>query len=72
MCFHFSSFSSSSSPKDDDSLKYYEMYNLTGGIFKWMNDGYSVYNEDNQITDRCHPYNKVWGRLLNKQFHPSE
>lgn len=46
------------------------MYNLAGGIFKWINEGYSVYNHENHVTNVCHPYNRIWGKFLYKQFHP--
>lgn len=39
------------------------VYNLRGGIFRWYNSGYPVYN-DSGPTDKVHPYNAFWGRLL--------
>jgi rhodanese-related sulfurtransferase len=41
------------------------IYNLRGGIFRWYNNGYPVYNASGP-TDKVHPYNAFWGRLLKK------
>lgn len=40
--------------------------NMYGGIFEWVNDGYPVYNNNGQVTDEIHAYNKTWGIWLNK------
>lgn len=37
--------------------------NLRGGIFRWHNRGYPVYDAHGQ-TDDVHPYNFFWGKLL--------
>ncbi len=42
------------------------LYNLRGGIFRWYNSGYPVYN-DSAETDSVHPYNKIWGQLIQKR-----
>lgn len=43
-----------------------EVYNLYGGIFKWVNESRVVVNGQNQQTKNIHPYNFFWGRLLTK------
>lgn len=40
--------------------------NLRGGIFRWYNQGYSVYNSGGE-TDQIHPYDQFWGRLVHKR-----
>ncbi len=45
------------------------VYNLEGSIFEWANSGKSVYRGHNKVFV-VHPYNGVWGRFLNKQYHP--
>ncbi len=42
------------------------LYNLRGGIFRWYNNGYPVYNDSTE-TDSVHPFNKIWGQLLQKR-----
>ena len=44
------------------------VYNLEKSIFGWANAGYPVV-QGNQPTDKVHPYNKLWGRLLDKKYH---
>ncbi len=41
--------------------------NLEGSIFKWANEGRPVYR-DSVETTKVHPYDKFWGRLLNKDL----
>lgn len=45
-------------------LGVWDIYNLEGGIFLWHNEGMEVEN-NNGTTDLIHPYNTVWGRLIN-------
>ena len=40
-----------------------EKYNLKGGIFKWFNMGFKLYDL-NGVTKKIHPYNKRWSKLL--------
>ncbi|MFT7557012.1 MAG: rhodanese-related sulfurtransferase [Planctomycetota bacterium] len=40
--------------------------NLKGGIFNWHNQSRALFNENGQ-TDKVHPYNSRWGRLLDRQ-----
>ena len=40
--------------------------NLTGGIFRWHNEQRELVNGNGQ-TDIVHPYNRRWGRLVNRK-----
>lgn len=42
---------------------YEQVFNLEGSIFKWANEGRSVYR-DNQIVQQVHPYNQFWQWFL--------
>nr|CAB3263211.1 uncharacterized protein LOC104266301 [Phallusia mammillata] len=42
-----------------------KLYNLEGSIFKWANEGRPVVTNDNQPIKFVHPFNSVWGKLLN-------
>jgi rhodanese-related sulfurtransferase len=39
------------------------VYNLGGGIFQWANEGRPVYR-DGERVQKVHPYDGLWGRLL--------
>lgn len=41
------------------------VFNLEGGLFEWANQGRSMV-QNGQPTDRVHPYNEAWGRLLKR------
>lgn len=43
---------------------YQNVYNLYGGIFQWKNEGYPVYNSEEETTDKVHAYNWLWGKWL--------
>ncbi len=43
---------------------YTNVKNLYGGIFEWKNNGNPVYGTDGLKTDKVHPYDKQWGKLL--------
>ncbi len=45
---------------------YENVYNLHGGIFQWKNQGYPIYNMNDQETDSVHAYSKEWGKWLLK------
>lgn len=47
------------------SAGYTRIYNLYGGIFQWVNEGFPVYNEQGK-TNNVHAYSKMWGIWLNK------
>lgn len=43
------------------------VHNLEGSIFAWANEGRPVYQGEREVR-QVHPYNKVWGQLLNKEL----
>ena len=47
-----------------ESAGFTNVSNLEGSIFTWANNGYPVYRENESVQD-VHPYNRVWGQLLN-------
>lgn len=50
-----------------------QVRNLEGSIFKWANEGRPIYR-GNQQVHQVHPYDRTWGRLLNRrlrsEIHP--
>ena len=47
------------------ALGYIEVYNLYGGIFEWVNQGYQVVTgKEAEPTEKVHAYDKVWGVWL--------
>ncbi|QBA65029.1 rhodanese-like domain-containing protein [Muriicola soli] len=47
-------------------LGYSDVKNMSGGIFKWMEEDLPVVDADDRETKRVHAYNKFWGLLLTK------
>ncbi|MCC5625793.1 rhodanese-like domain-containing protein [Nostoc sp. CHAB 5715] len=47
------------------------IYNLSGGIFQWANEGRFIFRDD-QHTQVVHPYNAIWGKLLKSSYHAQE
>lgn len=45
---------------------YKHVFNLYGGIFEWVNEGYQIYNQKGKPTNRIHAYDRFWGRYLEK------
>lgn len=45
---------------------YTHVQNMEGSIFKWANEGRPVYRDGKQ-AEKVHPYNKTWGRLLDRE-----
>lgn len=43
-----------------------KVLNLQGGIFDWVNLGYSVYDSAGNETKKIHAYSKSWGKWLIK------
>lgn len=43
-----------------------QVMNLKGGIFNWHNQSRTLVNASGQ-TDKVHPYDSRWGRLLDRQ-----
>lgn len=46
------------------------VYNLEGSIFRWANEGRPVYR-DGQPVRHVHPYDALWGQLLDRELHAS-
>lgn len=44
---------------------YTNVYNLYGGIFEWKNNGFKVYN-NNEETNKVHGFSKEWSKWLLK------
>lgn len=38
--------------------------NLYGGIFQWKNENFDVVNQQGEVTDSVHTYNKRWSKWL--------
>ncbi|MEA5623977.1 rhodanese-like domain-containing protein [Nostoc sp. UHCC 0251] len=47
------------------------IYNLSGGIFQWANEGRLMFRDD-RPTQVVHPYNAIWGKLLKSSYHAQE
>ena len=47
-----------------NNLGYKNILNLYGGIFKWVNMGFPIYNNNKQETYKVHAYSKKWGKWL--------
>ncbi|MBG1241851.1 rhodanese-like domain-containing protein [Nostoc sp. NZL] len=47
------------------------IYNLSGGIFQWANEGRLIF-KDEHPTQLVHPYNAMWGKLLKATYHAQE
>jgi rhodanese-related sulfurtransferase len=43
---------------------YSTVVNLTGGIFKWTNEGRPLLREEGRPTAMVHPYDQRWGYLV--------
>ena len=49
-----------------------DVYNLEGSIFKWANEGRILVDSEDKKTIYCHPYNMVWGKLLESRLRKYE
>nr|MDZ8213709.1 rhodanese-like domain-containing protein [Nostoc sp. ChiSLP03a] len=47
------------------------IYNLSGGIFQWANEGRPIF-QNGHLTKVVHPYNAIWGKLLKAIYHAQE
>ncbi|MEX1003718.1 MAG: rhodanese-like domain-containing protein [Crocinitomicaceae bacterium] len=45
---------------------YTNVYNLYGGIFNWVNQGYAVEDAKGKVAKRIHGYSKEWAKWVNK------
>ena len=41
------------------------VHNLYGSIFEWVNCGYDVVNDKNNVVKKIHTYNKAWSKWVN-------
>jgi len=48
---------------------YRRVYNLEGGIFQWANEGRAVFRGPERVVE-VHPYDRIWGHLLDDRLHP--
>ena len=48
------------------AMGYTDVKNLSGGMFKWVNEGYDIVDIDKRATQKVHAYNRFWGLLLNR------
>jgi rhodanese-related sulfurtransferase len=47
-------------------MGFQKVYNLYGGIFQWKNLGFPLVNQQGELTDSVHTYNKNWAKWLKK------
>lgn len=47
---------------------YENVFNLSGGIFQWANQGKPIFTDKHQV-ETVHPYNFIWGKLLKSKYH---
>ena len=53
--------------------KFLELYNLEGAIFKWANEGRDLEQPGAaKKTAVVHPYNAVWGKILDAKLRSYE
>jgi len=45
-----------------------QIFNLSGGIFQWANEGRPIYTDDKSPTKLVHPYDVMWGNLLKTNY----
>lgn len=45
---------------------YKNVFNLYGGIFEWVNQGYPVYKQNGVQTSEIHTFDKYWSRWLER------
>jgi rhodanese-related sulfurtransferase len=60
---------SAQAARDIQKLGFQNVTNLEGSIFAWANEGRPVFR-DGKPTDKVHPYDQRWGKLLDKRYHP--
>lgn len=49
------------------AMGYTNVWNLEGSIFKWANEGRPLY-KGGQLVHHAHPFNKEWGRFLDRRL----
>lgn len=48
------------------AMGFKDVMNLYGGIFEWVNKGYTIVDLSNIATNRVHTYNRSWSKWLEK------
>jgi rhodanese-related sulfurtransferase len=49
-------------------LGYTAVVNLSGGVFKWANEGRPLFREEGRPAALVHPYDQRWGWLLDGRY----
>jgi rhodanese-related sulfurtransferase len=47
---------------------YTSVVNLSGGIFKWANEGRPLFRDENRPAALVHPYDQRWGMLVEGRY----
>ncbi|BAT54893.1 hypothetical protein NOS3756_38680 [Nostoc sp. NIES-3756] len=50
------------------NLGFPQVFNLSGGIFQWANEGRPIFKDDTSPVTLVHPYDAMWGNLLKYQY----
>jgi rhodanese-related sulfurtransferase len=45
-----------------------QVFNLSGGIFQWVNEGRPIFQDEKSPASFVHPYDAMWGNLLKYQY----
>lgn len=53
-----------------ESRGYTNVFNLSGSIFQWANEGRPLFR-DGDLVRKVHPYDKKWGQLLSPEHRGS-
>lgn len=54
--------------RDEDAGQVASFSNLEGGIFQWANESHCLVDNNSSRTYMVHPYNAVWGKLLQEEY----
>lgn len=46
------------------ALGYTRVYNVYGSIFQWVNEGNSIVDKEEKVTDQLHTYNRSWSKWV--------
>ncbi|BCL37989.1 rhodanese-like domain-containing protein [Nostoc sp. MS1] len=50
------------------NLGFPQVFNLSGGLFQWTNEGRPIFQDDTTPATLVHPYDAIWGNLLKSQY----
>lgn len=56
---------------DQENSKYPAIFNLEGSLFKWANEGRKMVDLNGEPTHYAHPYNSIFGKLLDSKLRKS-